>query len=89
MKKITSSLHSRIHKWMDAFGFRLNASQFNAKRNIITKHYFFKTFNFLERTDIEHPERVEFLCFDAYGEKIRIKSLLAMQAAFFENISQL
>jgi hypothetical protein len=89
MKNIASSLHTKIHAWMDAFGFRLNASQVNAKRTIVTRHYFFKTFNFLESTSIKHPERVEFLCFDTYGESIKIKSLLDLQAAFFENISQL
>jgi hypothetical protein len=29
------------------------------------------------------------LCFDAYGEKIIVRSLLDLQTAFFENISQL
>ena len=89
MKNIALSLHSKIHAWIDAFGFRLNASQFNSKRNIVTRHYFYETFNFLERADTKHPEKSVFLCFDAYGEKIKVKSLLDLQAAFFENISQL
>jgi hypothetical protein len=89
MKNIASSLHSRIHEWIDAFGFRLNGSQTNRKRNIVTRHYFFKTFNFFEKSDLKHPEKAEFLCFDAYGEKIKVNSLLDLQAAFFENISQL
>ena len=49
MKNIANSLHSRIHQWIDAFGFRLNASQTNKKRSITTRHYFFETFNFFER----------------------------------------
>jgi hypothetical protein len=39
--------------------------------------------------DNRHPERSKFMCFDAYGEKIKINSLLDLQTAFFENISQL
>jgi hypothetical protein len=31
----------------------------------------------------------KFLCFDAYGQSINVKSLLDLQTAFFENISQL
>ena len=89
MKNLTAPLSARIHQWTDVFGFRLNTSQPNKRRNIVTHHYFFKTFNFFERFDIKHPERVEFLCFDTYGEKIKINSLLDLQAAFFENISQL
>jgi hypothetical protein len=30
-----------------------------------------------------------FLCFDPYGEKINVRSLLDLQAAFFDNLSQL
>jgi hypothetical protein len=89
MKNIASSLHTKIHEWIDAFGFRLNASQTNRSKSIITRHYFFKTFNFFERSYTKHPERSEFLCFDAYGETIKVKSLLDLQTAFFENISQL
>jgi hypothetical protein len=89
MKNIRISLHSKIHVWIDAFGFRLNSSQINRRRHIITRHYFFKTFNFFERSDTKHPEKSEFLCFDTYGEKIKVNSLLDLQVAFFENISQL
>ena len=89
MKNIASSLHSRIHVWIDAFGFRLNESKSNRKSNIVTRHYFFETFNFFEKTDKKHPEKTKFLCFDMYGEKIKVNSLLDLQAAFFENISQL
>lgn len=89
MKNIASSLHSKIHEWIDAYGFRLNTAETNSRRNIITRHYFFETFNFLEKTNAKHPERSQFLCFDAYGEKIKVNSLLDLQAAFFENISQL
>jgi hypothetical protein len=89
MKNIASSLHSRIHEWIDAFGFRLNASKVNRKKHIVTHHYFFKTFNFFEKSDTQHPERAEFMCFDTYGEKMKVNSLLDLQAAFFENISQL
>ncbi|RFZ82817.1 hypothetical protein DYU05_11680 [Mucilaginibacter terrenus] len=74
---------------MDAIGFRLNASQANAEDKTITNHYFFETFNFLERSKADEPAKTKFLCFDTYGEKISVKSLLDIQAAFFENISQL
>ena len=89
MKNIATSLHSKIHKWIDAFGFRLNTSQTNHKRNIVTKHYFFKTFNFLEKSNAKYPERAKFLCFDTYGEVIKVNSLFDLQTAFFENIAQL
>lgn len=89
MKNIASSLHSRIHEWIDAFGFRLNAAQTNRNRNIVTRHYFFETFNFLEKSDARHPEKTKFLCFDKYGEQMKVNSLLDLQSAFFENISQL
>lgn len=89
MKKIASSLHTRIHQWIDAFGFRLNSSGLNRRKNIITRHYFFQTFNFFEKIDTKHPGKVEFLCFDTYGETIKVRSLLDLQSAFFENISQL
>ncbi|HTD39858.1 MAG TPA: hypothetical protein VK671_04500 [Mucilaginibacter sp.] len=89
MKNIASSLQTRIHQWTDVFGFRLNASKTNRKRNTITRHYFFKTFNFFERVDVRNPERVDFVCFDTYGETLKVNSLLDLQRAFFENISQL
>ena len=89
MNNIASSLHSKVHTWIDAFGFRLNSSQSGMGKKIIIKHYFFETFNFFEKSDPRHPERSKFLCFDTYGEKIKVNSLLDLQAAFFENISQL
>ena len=89
MANINLSLHSKVHKWIDAFGFRLNGSQTNYKNNVTTKHYFFETFNFLERAKNDDVKNSKFLCFDAYGEKIKVKSLLDLQTAFFENISQL
>lgn len=89
MKNIASSLHARIHQWIDEFGFRLNATKTNKKRNIIIHHYFFKTFNFFERIDAKHPERVDFVCFDTYGETMQVTTLLDLQKAFFENISEL
>lgn len=89
MKNIASSLQTRIHEWIDPFGFRLNTAQTNRKTNIITRHYFFETFNFFEKSDTRHPEKSKFLCFDTYGEKMKVNSLLDLQTAFFENISQL
>ena len=89
MDNIAVSLHSRVHTWIDAIGFRLNASQTNQRSKVITKHYFFETFNFFERTKKNEPGKAKFLCFDTYGEKMNVKSLLDLQSAFFENISQL
>ncbi|MBS1501259.1 MAG: hypothetical protein JST32_04305 [Bacteroidetes bacterium] len=89
MRNTAANLYSKIHSWTDAFGFRLNASQTNRNKSVTTKHYFFETFNFIERFYNRHPERSRFVCFDAYGEKINVHSLLDLQAAFFENISQL
>lgn len=88
MANINSSLHYKVHNWIDAIGFRLNGSQTN-KNNITTNHYFFETFNFFERAKNNDVKNSKFLCFDAYGESIRVKSLLDLQTAFFENISQL
>lgn len=89
MDNISNTLHAKIHRWIDAIGFRLNASQTNGKNNVTTNHYFFETFNFLEKAKRNKPESTKFLCFDTYGEKINVKSLLDLQVAFFENISQL
>ena len=89
MNNVNMSLHQRVHNWIDAVGFRLNASQTNTRRNITTNHYFFETFNFFEKSNRKEPEKSKFLCFDTYGEKVRVRSLLDLQAAFFENISQL
>ena len=35
------NLHTKVHSWMDAIGFRLNASQTNTKNKVTTNHYFF------------------------------------------------
>jgi len=89
MARIKGSLHTKIHKWIDTIGFHLNGSQINNKNKITTRHYFFETFNFLERAKNNDPKNTQFLCFDTYGETIKVKSLLDLQKAFFENISQL
>ncbi|WP_462267012.1 hypothetical protein [Mucilaginibacter sp.] len=83
------SLHSRVHNWIDTIGFQLNSSELNAKSNVTTSHYYFETFNFLEKAYNDQPDKARFTCFDAYGEQIKVKSLLDIQVAFFDNISQL
>ncbi len=83
------SLHSKVHQWIDTIGFRFNGSQTNNKDNVTTNHYFFETFNFFEKAKNGDVENSKFLCFDAYGEGIPVKSLLDLQSAFYENISQL
>lgn len=89
MTNISSSLHSKVHQWIDGIGFRLNESQTNDKNNVTINHYFFETFNFFEESKNNDLKNSEFLCFDAYGERIKVKSLLDLQTAFYENISQL
>ncbi|BAU52386.1 hypothetical protein [Mucilaginibacter gotjawali] len=89
MKNVSGSLHSKVHRWIDAIGFRLNGSQTNINDNVTTNHYFFETFNFFEKAKNNDPKSSKFLCFDAYGESIKVNSLLDLQTAFFENISQL
>lgn len=89
MAKIKGSLHFKIHKWIDTIGFHLNGSQFNNKNNVTTRHYFFETFNILENAKNNDPNFSKYLCFDAYGEAIKVRSLFDLQKAFFENISQL
>ena len=89
MDNFNRSLHTSVHNWIDAIGFRLNTSQTSGKNRITTKHYFFETFNFIEKTKDNEPEKSKFMCFDTYGEKVRIKTLLDLQTEFFENISQL
>jgi hypothetical protein len=89
MNNISNTLHAKVHRWIDAIGFRLNTSQTNGKNNVTINHYFFETFNFLEKSKKNQPESTKFLCFDAYGEKMNVRSLLDLQVAFFENISQL
>ena len=44
-----SLLYTKVHNWIDAVGFRLNASQTNNKSMITTNHYFFETFNLVEK----------------------------------------
>lgn len=83
------NLHSKVHNWIDTIGFRLNSSQTNAKSNVRTNHYFFETFNFFEKEKVDDIKNSKFLCFDMYGEKMNVRSLLDLQTAFFENISQL
>jgi len=89
MNNVSGSLHTKVHNWMDTIGFRLSGSQTNIKDNITTNHYFFETFNFFEKAKNNDPKNSKFLCFDTYGEGIKVKSLLDLQTAFFENISQL
>lgn len=89
MKRIRTSLHSRVHSWINAFGFRLNNTQTDQRNNVTTNHYFFETFNLIEKEKKGDHKTSKFLCFDTYGEKINVKSLLDVQTAFFENISQL
>jgi hypothetical protein len=89
MANINNNLHSKVHQWIDSIGFRLNGSQTNYKNNVTINHYFFATFNFFEKARNNDPDSSKFLCFDAYGETINVKSLLDLQAAFFENISML
>ena len=88
-EKVQVSLHSRIHNWMNKVGFHLNNSKTDSKSKITTRHYFFETFNFFERLNANTPEKVQFLAFDTYGEKMKVNSLLDLQAAFFDNISKL
>ena len=89
MDKIGSSLHSRVHNWIGIIGFRLNNSKTDRRSRITTRHYFFETFNFIERLHTKSPEKAKFLAFDTYGEKMEVHSLLDLQTAFFDNISQL
>jgi len=35
MDNIAVSLHSRVHTWIDAIGFRLNASQTNQRSKVL------------------------------------------------------
>ncbi len=89
MNNAAANLHSLVHNWIDGIGFHLNSSQVNGKNNTTTNHYYFETFNIFEKAKSDDPEKSRFTCFDAYGEQIKVKSLLDIQAAFFENISQL
>lgn len=83
------NLHDKVHKWLNAIGFHLNKSETNRRSKVTTNHYFFETFNLLEKSKRGEHENTKYLCFDMYGEKINVRSLLDLQTAFFENISQL
>ena len=87
MANINKNLHAKVHNWIDAIGFRFNGSQ--TSDNVTTNHYFFETFNLVEKEKKGDHKTSRFLCFDPYGEKINVKSLLDLQVAFFENLSQL
>jgi len=89
MDNLGTTLHSKVHNWIDAVGFSLNASQTSEKDKVTTNHYFFETFNFFERSPNNDPGNSKFLCFDTYGEKVNVNTLLDLQTEFFENISQL
>ncbi|HWZ35477.1 MAG TPA: hypothetical protein VNW51_04920 [Mucilaginibacter sp.] len=83
------NLHAKVHKWIDSIGFRLNTSQTSKRDRVTTNHYFFETFNIVEKAKEGDLKNSKFLCFDMYGEKVNVRSLLDLQTAFFENISQL
>ena len=89
MNKLNTSLHTKVHNWMDSIGFQLIGSQTNIKNHETTNHYFYKTFNFFEKAKNNDVKNSKFLCFDTYGEGIKVRSLLDLQSAFFENISEL
>ena len=89
MDNVRKPLYDKVHTWTEAIGFRLNTSQTNFRNKITTRHYFFETFNFLEKSMGNDLNSTKFLCFDTYGETINVNSLLDLQVAFFENISQL
>ncbi|MDT3403457.1 hypothetical protein [Mucilaginibacter terrae] len=89
MSSMRANLHSKVHNWMKRMGFRLNSSNTNQRSKTTTRHYFFETFNFLEKTSEKEPQKSRFICFDTYGERLKVRSLLDLQTAFYENISQL
>ena len=89
MKNIKRSLHSKVQNWIKTIGFKLNNSQIIKKDDITINHYFFETFNFIESAKKGNFNQSKILCFDVYGEKINVRSLLDLQTAFFDNISRL
>ncbi len=89
MKNLRNTLSSKVHHWMDTMGFRKNFTQTLTNKNITVDHYFYKTFNFIEQRRNNVMGKSEFVCFDNYGEKVKVRSLLDLQSAFFENLSQL
>jgi len=88
MNNSNTSLQTKIHNWTNSIGFQLNGSETN-KYNETTNHYFFETFNFFELAKNNDFKNSKFLCFDTYGESIKVRSLLDLQSAFFENLSEL
>jgi hypothetical protein len=89
MKNLRNSLQLKVHHWIQSMGFRLNSSETMQHTNITVDHYFYKTFNFVEHRGSNSEAISEFVCFDNYGERIKVRSLLDLQSAFFENLSQL
>jgi hypothetical protein len=89
MNTVDNTLHNKVHNWINMIGFQINFSETDHKKKVTTSHYFFETFNFLESAKEDTPQRSKFMCFDTYGEKLNVKTLLDIQAAFYENISQL
>ncbi len=89
MNNVGATLYAKVHNWIDRVGFRLNSSEVNCKSNVTINHYYFETFNFFEKSKNNEPATTRFTCFDAYGEQCKVKSLLDLQVAFFDNISQL
>jgi hypothetical protein len=89
MENIRTALHNKVHNWIKIVGFKLNNSQTNNRNNVTTNHYFFETFNFIEKEKMGDHSTSRILCFDLYGEKINVKTLLDLQTAFFDNLSQL
>lgn len=83
---LRAAITSKIHNWVNRVGFELNSSAMD-ERDLLTEHYFFETFNFLKESKKDVPEKAEFVCFDTYGEKMNINSLVEFQEAFFENLS--
>jgi hypothetical protein len=89
MENLRSALQLKVHHWIQSIGFRLNSSETMKHTNITVDHYFYKTFNFVEQRGNGTGAISEFVCFDNYGERIKVRSLLDLQSAFFENLSQL
>lgn len=89
MNTMRANLQSKVHDWTTLMGFTLNSTETNEKNKVTTNHYFFETFNFLEKKKTDEPEKSRYICFDPYGETLKVRSLLDLQTAFFENISQL
>ena len=89
MDNFSGTLHNKVHRWLDGIGFCFHSSQTDNLSKVTTNHYFFETFNILENAKNDDAGSVKFLCFDVYGETIRVKTLLDLETAFFENISQL